>query len=51
MDRGGDVGELIGVALFGVAALAGWKYGPKVEAKITRIVLLTCLGVIWSRDA
>jgi hypothetical protein len=46
LDTAGDVGETIGIALFGVAALAGWKYGPKVEAKITRILLLTCLGLL-----
>jgi hypothetical protein len=56
LDTAGDVGETIGIVLAGIAALAGWRYGPKVEARIDRIfgrallaalALVLAVGLIW----
>jgi uncharacterized membrane protein YfcA len=46
LDTAGDVGETIGIVLGGIAALAGWKYGPKVEARIDRVFIRAALVLL-----
>jgi hypothetical protein len=49
LDTAGDVGETIGIVLAGIAVLAGWRYGPKAEAEVWRVLgraSLVLLGLV-----
>ena len=38
-DLGGDVGEVIGIALVGIGVLVGKKYGANAEKRFNRILV------------